>query len=72
MPNFIGPESHSFLHSFCAVHVPAVVLLDSLDSVEDVNLADQSKATPEAKALPEVTGGELTGTGNVFENLTFL
>ncbi|MEJ1285624.1 centrosomal protein 162 [Cricetulus griseus] len=55
-------------------HVPAqeeektgmlanVVLLDSLDSVEDVNLADQSKATPEAKALPEVTGGELTGTG---------
>ncbi|ERE75361.1 putative protein QN1 like protein [Cricetulus griseus] len=65
------------LHSYLANTEPAedgheseseheglpVVLLDSLDSVEDVNLADQSKATPEAKALPEVTGGELTGTG---------
>ncbi|CAH6777909.1 centrosomal protein of 162 kDa [Phodopus roborovskii] len=40
-----------------------VVLLDSLDSVEDVDLADESKVAPEAKARPEVTDGELAGTG---------
>lgn len=39
-----------------------VVLLDSLDSVEDVDLADQNKATPKAKAIPEMTDGELVGT----------
>ncbi|XP_057624532.1 centrosomal protein of 162 kDa isoform X2 [Chionomys nivalis] len=40
-----------------------VVLLDSLDSVDDVDLADQNKATPKAKAIPEMTDGELVGTG---------
>ncbi|KAM7337208.1 hypothetical protein ACRRTK_003327 [Alexandromys fortis] len=40
-----------------------VVLLDSSDSVEDVDLADQNKATPKAKAVPEMTAGELAGTG---------
>ncbi|XP_006983771.1 centrosomal protein of 162 kDa [Peromyscus maniculatus bairdii] len=40
-----------------------VELLDSLDSVEDVHLPDQKKAGLKAKALPEMTGGELTGTG---------
>lgn len=40
-----------------------VVLLDSLDSVEDVDLADQNKATSKAKAVPEMTAGELVGTG---------
>ncbi|KAL6072538.1 hypothetical protein STEG23_006858, partial [Scotinomys teguina] len=40
-----------------------VVLLDSLDSVEDVDLTDEKKATPKGKALPEMTDGELAGTG---------
>ncbi|XP_013201874.1 centrosomal protein of 162 kDa [Microtus ochrogaster] len=40
-----------------------VVLLDSLDSVEDVDLAYQNKATPKAKAVPEMSAGELAGTG---------
>lgn len=39
-----------------------VVLLDSLDSVEEVSL-EQSKATPEAKALPELPSDEMAGTG---------
>lgn len=43
-----------------------VVLLDSLDSVEDVELADQEKAIPKAKALPEMTNGELAGTGVLY------
>lgn len=49
-----------------------VVLLDSLDSVEDVELADQEKAIPKAKALPEMTNGELAGTGKVCGNLSLL
>lgn len=70
MPNFIGPRNtQSFPHSLFFVYVPAVVLLDSLDSVEDVDLADQNKATPKAKAIPEMTDGELVGTGNACENL---
>ncbi|KAL1781590.1 centrosomal protein of 162 kDa [Sigmodon hispidus] len=40
-----------------------VVLLDSLDSVEDVDLADLNKATPKAKALPEMPDGDLAGAG---------
>ncbi|XP_031199355.1 centrosomal protein of 162 kDa isoform X2 [Mastomys coucha] len=35
-----------------------VVLLDSFDSLEDIDLSNQEKATPKAKALPEVTDGE--------------
>lgn len=71
MPNFIGPrKTQSFLHSLFYVYLPAVVLLDSLDSVEDVDLADQNKATSKAKAVPEMTAGELVGTGNACENLT--
>ncbi|XP_038179768.1 centrosomal protein of 162 kDa isoform X2 [Arvicola amphibius] len=40
-----------------------VVLLDSLDSVEDVDLADQNKAISKAKVISEMTDGELAGTG---------
>ncbi|XP_050996153.1 centrosomal protein of 162 kDa [Acomys russatus] len=40
-----------------------VVLLDSLDSVEDVDLAGQDKASLKAKAIPEMTDGELAGAG---------
>ncbi|KAB1275424.1 Centrosomal protein of 162 kDa [Camelus dromedarius] len=40
-----------------------VVLLDSLDSVAEVNLDEQDKATTKPKALPDVTDNEMTGTG---------
>ncbi|XP_052043652.1 centrosomal protein of 162 kDa isoform X1 [Apodemus sylvaticus] len=40
-----------------------VVLLDSFDSVEDVNLSNQEKATPKATALPEMMDGEPADIG---------
>ncbi|XP_077875779.1 centrosomal protein of 162 kDa isoform X1 [Ictidomys tridecemlineatus] len=40
-----------------------VVLLDSLDSIEEVNLDEQDKATTKPEALPEKTENEMTGTG---------
>uniref|UniRef100_A0A8C0WTU7 Centrosomal protein of 162 kDa n=1 Tax=Castor canadensis TaxID=51338 RepID=A0A8C0WTU7_CASCN len=40
-----------------------VVLLDSFDSVEEVNLNGQDEATPKPKALPEMSDKEMTGTG---------
>ncbi|XP_037587691.1 centrosomal protein of 162 kDa isoform X2 [Cebus imitator] len=40
-----------------------VVLLDSLDSVAEVNLDEQDKTTPKTKGLPEMTDNEMTGTG---------
>ncbi|XP_064216936.1 centrosomal protein of 162 kDa isoform X1 [Aotus nancymaae] len=40
-----------------------VVLLDSLDSVAEVNLDEQDKTTPKPKGLPEMTDNEMTGTG---------
>ncbi|XP_029399390.1 centrosomal protein of 162 kDa [Mus pahari] len=40
-----------------------VVLLDSFDSVEDVGLSSQEKATPESKASPEITDGGPAETG---------
>ncbi|XP_012624615.1 centrosomal protein of 162 kDa [Microcebus murinus] len=40
-----------------------VVLLDSLDSVVEVNLDEQDKMTTKPKALPEMTDNEMTGTG---------
>uniref|UniRef100_A0A8C9AMC7 Centrosomal protein of 162 kDa n=1 Tax=Prolemur simus TaxID=1328070 RepID=A0A8C9AMC7_PROSS len=39
-----------------------IVLLDSLDSVAEVNLDEQDKTT-KPKALPEMTDNEMTGTG---------
>ncbi|XP_036270375.1 centrosomal protein of 162 kDa isoform X4 [Pipistrellus kuhlii] len=43
-----------------------VVLLDSLDSVAEVNLDEQGKATTVPKVLPEITDNEMTGTGVSF------
>ncbi|XP_008578336.1 PREDICTED: centrosomal protein of 162 kDa [Galeopterus variegatus] len=40
-----------------------VVLLDSLDSVAEVNLDVQDKATTKPKALMEITDSKMTGTG---------
>ncbi|MBZ3883939.1 Centrosomal protein of 162 kDa [Sciurus carolinensis] len=40
-----------------------VVLLDSLESIEEVNLDEQEKATAKPKTLPEMTENEMTGTG---------
>ncbi|XP_055247960.1 centrosomal protein of 162 kDa isoform X3 [Gorilla gorilla gorilla] len=40
-----------------------VVLLDSLDSVAEVNLDEQDKITPKPRCLPEMTENEMTGTG---------
>ncbi|XP_030715283.1 centrosomal protein of 162 kDa isoform X1 [Globicephala melas] len=40
-----------------------VVLLDSLDSVAEVNLDDQERATTNPEALPDMTDNEMTGTG---------
>ncbi|XP_036173218.1 centrosomal protein of 162 kDa isoform X3 [Myotis myotis] len=40
-----------------------VVLLDSFDSVAEVNLDEQDKATTMPKVLPEITDNEMTGTG---------
>ncbi|XP_059971144.1 centrosomal protein of 162 kDa isoform X3 [Mesoplodon densirostris] len=40
-----------------------VVLLDSLDSVAEVNLDDQETATTKPEALPDMTDNEMTGTG---------
>ncbi|XP_008061301.1 centrosomal protein of 162 kDa isoform X2 [Carlito syrichta] len=40
-----------------------VVLLDSLDSVAEVDLDEPDKATTKPKTLPEVTDHEMTGTG---------
>uniref|UniRef100_A0A8C9PRE0 Centrosomal protein of 162 kDa n=1 Tax=Spermophilus dauricus TaxID=99837 RepID=A0A8C9PRE0_SPEDA len=40
-----------------------VVLLDSFDSIEEVNLDEQDKATTKPEALPEKTENEMTGTG---------
>ncbi|KAM9060118.1 centrosomal protein of 162 kDa isoform 1-T1 [Megaptera novaeangliae] len=40
-----------------------VVLLDSLDSVAEVNLDDQERATTKPEALPDMTDNEMTGTG---------
>ena len=48
------------------------MLLDSFDSVEDVDLSNQEKATPKAKALPEMTDGEPADTGKECETLTLL
>ncbi|XP_059797700.1 centrosomal protein of 162 kDa isoform X3 [Balaenoptera ricei] len=39
-----------------------VVLLDSLDSVAEVNLDDQERATTKPEALPDMTDNEMTGT----------
>lgn len=44
-----------------------MVLLDSFDSVEDVDLNNHERPTPKAKALPEMAGGELAETGKVWE-----
>ncbi|XP_037375942.1 centrosomal protein of 162 kDa isoform X1 [Talpa occidentalis] len=43
-----------------------VVLLDSLDSVAEVNFDGEDKAKTQPKALPEVTDNEMTGTGVSF------
>ncbi|KAM6180912.1 centrosomal protein of 162 kDa isoform 2-T2 [Erethizon dorsatum] len=40
-----------------------VVLLDSLESIEDANLDEQDKATTKPKALPDMADNEMTGTG---------
>ncbi|XP_004696581.1 centrosomal protein of 162 kDa [Echinops telfairi] len=40
-----------------------VVLLDSLDSIVEVNLDEQDKAASKPKALPEMTENEMTETG---------
>lgn len=40
-----------------------VVLLDSLDSVTEVNLDEQDRATTQPKALAEMNDIEMTGTG---------
>ncbi|EPQ10032.1 Protein QN1 like protein [Myotis brandtii] len=40
-----------------------VVLLDSFDSVAEVNLDEQGKATTMPKVLPEIADNEMTGTG---------
>ncbi|KAL4675863.1 hypothetical protein H8959_010008, partial [Pygathrix nigripes] len=40
-----------------------VVLLDSLDSVAEVNLDEQDQITPKPRGLPEMTENEMTGTG---------
>ncbi|XP_012579738.1 PREDICTED: centrosomal protein of 162 kDa isoform X1 [Condylura cristata] len=40
-----------------------VVLLDSLDSVAEVNLDEEDEATTKPKVLSEVTDNEMTGTG---------
>ncbi|KAF6113140.1 centrosomal protein 162 [Phyllostomus discolor] len=40
-----------------------VVLLDSLDSVAEVNLDEQDKAATVPKVLPEITDNEMAGTG---------
>ncbi|KAM5324397.1 centrosomal protein of 162 kDa isoform 2-T3 [Glossophaga mutica] len=40
-----------------------VVLLDSLDSVAEVNVDEQDKATTMPKVLPEITDNEMAGTG---------
>ncbi|XP_006870730.1 PREDICTED: centrosomal protein of 162 kDa [Chrysochloris asiatica] len=40
-----------------------VVLLDSLDSIEEVNLDNQDKAASKPKTLPGPTDQEMTGTG---------
>ncbi|XP_045698490.1 centrosomal protein of 162 kDa [Phyllostomus hastatus] len=40
-----------------------VVLLDSLDSVAEVNLDEQDKATTVPKVLPEITDNQMAGTG---------
>ncbi|XP_057345344.1 centrosomal protein of 162 kDa-like isoform X1 [Manis pentadactyla] len=39
-----------------------VELLDSLDSVAEVNLDEQDRVTTKPKALPEITDNEMTGT----------
>lgn len=39
-----------------------MVLLDSLDSVADVNLDEQDRAA-KPEALPEMADNEMTGTG---------
>lgn len=43
-------------------YVVLVVLLDSLDSVAEVNLDEQDRAT-KPEALPEMADDEMTGTG---------
>lgn len=40
-----------------------MVLLDSLDSVAEVNPDEQDKATTMPKVLPEITDNEMAGTG---------
>ncbi|XP_025240238.1 centrosomal protein of 162 kDa isoform X1 [Theropithecus gelada] len=40
-----------------------VVLLDSLDSVAEINLDEQDQITPKPRGLPEMTENEMTGTG---------
>lgn len=50
-----------FLHSLCFFfYILLVVLLDSLESIEDANLGE---ATSKPKALPDTTDNETTGTG---------
>lgn len=39
------------------------MLLDSLDSVAEVNLDEQDQITPKPRGLPEMTENEMTGTG---------
>lgn len=40
-----------------------VVLLDSLDSVAEINLDEQNRTTTMPKVLPEITDHEMAGTG---------
>ncbi|XP_060061440.1 centrosomal protein of 162 kDa isoform X2 [Erinaceus europaeus] len=40
-----------------------VVLLDSLESIAEVNLDEEDKATSKSQALPEMIDNEMTGTG---------
>lgn len=42
-----------------------MVLLDSLDSVAEVNFDEQDRATTKSKALPEMTDNEMTTGKNV-------
>lgn len=68
--SFVDTQFSAPLTSF--FHVAAVVLLDSFDSVEDVGLSSQEKATPKAKAPPEITDDGPAETGKVCEALTLL
>lgn len=45
------------------MYILPVVLLDSLDSIEEINLNEQDKVTTKPKALQELTDNEMTETG---------